>query len=81
MRILKNFREEYRPKQNLPVEEAMVAFKGQLSMKQYLSMKTVKGGIKIWECADSNGLLNETVLIGTLWANSMITRSLPCSQK
>ena len=47
-------REEYRPTQNLSVDEAMVGFKGQLSMKQYLPMKPVKRGIKIWECADSS---------------------------
>ena len=52
--VVKNLREEYRPKQNLSVDEAMVGFKGQLSMKQYLPMKPVKRGIKIWECADSS---------------------------
>lgn len=52
--VVKNLREEYHPKQNLSVDEAMVGFKGQLSMKQYLPMKPVKRGIKIWECADSS---------------------------
>ena len=33
---------------------AMVAFKGQLSMKQYVPLKPIKRGIKVWECADSS---------------------------
>jgi len=52
--VMKNFREEYRPKQNSSMNEAMVGFKGQLSMKQYLPLKPVKRGIKIWECPDSS---------------------------
>ena len=32
----------------------MVAFKGQLSMKQYVPLKPIKRGIKVWECADSS---------------------------
>ena len=52
--VVKNLREEHRPKQNLSVDEAMVGFKGQLSIKQYLPTKPVKRGIKIWECADSS---------------------------
>jgi len=51
--VLKACCEEYRPRQNLAVDEAMVAFKGQLSMKQYVPSKPIKRGIKIWECADS----------------------------
>lgn len=46
-------REEYQPRQNLSVDEAMVAFKGQLSMKQYVPLKPIKRGIKVRECADS----------------------------
>ena len=52
--VVKACREEYRPRQNLAVDEAMVAFKGQLSMKQYVPLKPIKRGIKIWECADSS---------------------------
>jgi len=54
--IVKSFHNEYRPNQNLSVDEAMVAFKGQLSMKQFVPLKPIKRGIKVWECADaSNG--------------------------
>ena len=50
---MKACQEEYWPCQNLSVDEAMVAFKGQLSMKQYVPLKPIKRGIKVWECADS----------------------------
>ena len=52
--IVAAFKDEYRRKQNLSVDEAMVKFKGQLSMKQYMPMKPIKRGIKVWECADSS---------------------------
>ena len=36
----------------------MIAFKGQLAMKQYLPLKPVRRGIKVWMCADaSNGFV------------------------
>ncbi|MGH0142441.1 UNVERIFIED_CONTAM: hypothetical protein FKN15_021211 [Acipenser sinensis] len=37
------------------VDETMVKFKGRSSFKQYLSMKPVKRGYKIWTRADMNG--------------------------
>ena len=52
--VMENFREEYRPKQNLDVDEAMVGLKGQLLMEQHLPLKPVKRGINIWECANSS---------------------------
>ena len=32
----------------------MIPFKGRLSLKQYMPLKPVKRGIKVWECADSS---------------------------
>ena len=56
--VNRKFLEEYQPSQNLSVDEAMIAFKGQLAMKQYLPLKPVKRGIKVWMCADaSNGFV------------------------
>ena len=56
--VISKFLEEYQTSQNLSVDEAMIAFKGQLAMKQYLPMKPVKRGIKVWMCADaSNGFV------------------------
>ena len=47
-------RTNYRPHRELAIDEAMVAFKGRSSLKQYLPMKPVKRGFKIWVCADSH---------------------------
>ena len=49
----------YRPNREASIDEAMVAFKGRSSMKQYLPMKPVKRGFKIWVRADShNGYIS-----------------------
>ena len=45
---------EYRPSKNVSIDEAMIPFKGRLSLKQYMPLKPVKRGIKVWECADSS---------------------------
>ena len=48
----------YRPNREQAIDEAMVAFKGRSSMKQYLPMKPTKRGFKIWVRADSlNGYI------------------------
>ena len=46
--VLGTCRSEYLPSKNISVDEAMVKFKGRLNMKQYMPMKPVKRGIKIW---------------------------------
>ena len=53
-------RTNYRPHREQAIDEAMVAFKGRSSMKQYLPMKPVKCGFKIWVRSDShNGYVCE----------------------
>ena len=44
---------ELRPQKYLSVDKAMVKFKGRLGMKQYMPMKPVKCGIKVWVCAEA----------------------------
>ena len=54
--VVSSIRSEYRPTKNLSIDEAMIPFKGRLRIKQYMLLKPVKRGIKVWECADtSNG--------------------------
>ena len=57
--ILKQrFKAVYYPHSQLSVDEAMIPFKGRSSMKQYLPMKPVKRGFKVWAMADAlNGYL------------------------
>ena len=49
---------EYQLHREVAIDEAMVAFKGRSSIKQYMPMKPVKRGYKIWCLCDShNGYL------------------------
>ena len=53
-------RANYRPNREQAIDEAMVAFNGRSSMKQYNPIKPVKRGFKIWVRADShNGYVCE----------------------
>ena len=45
----------YQPQRDVSIDEATVKFQGRSSLKQYLPMKPVKRGIKVWVLADTNG--------------------------
>ena len=52
------FRSVYCLPQNVSVDEAMIPFKGRSSLKQYIPLKLVKRGIKVWGMSDaSNGYI------------------------
>lgn len=56
--IQKSFLENYSPHKENSVDEAMVPFKGRSSLKQYVPLKPVRRGFKIWVRADSiNGYI------------------------
>ena len=58
--LLERFRTVYNPHQEASIDEAMVAFKGRSSMKQYVPKKPVKRGFKVWVRADAvNGYVSE----------------------
>ena len=44
----------YRPHREVSVDEAMIKFQGRSSLKQYLPMKPIKRGFKVWVMADSS---------------------------
>ena len=44
----------HNPGKNLSVDEAMIKFQGRSTLKQYMPMKPVKRGIKVWVIADRN---------------------------
>ena len=46
--IRQRFRDNYSPHHNLSIDEAMIAFKGRISIKQYMPIKPTKYGIKVW---------------------------------
>ena len=47
------FREVYHPHKEVAVDEAMIKFTGRSSVKQYMPMKPIKCGIKVWVLGDS----------------------------
>lgn len=54
------FRLNYNPHREQAIDEAMIKYKGRTSLKQYMPMKPIKRGIKMWCRADSsNGYLCE----------------------
>ena len=55
-----NFRKNYNPHREQAVDEAMIKYKERTSLKQYMPMKPIKRGIKMWCRTDStNGYLCE----------------------
>ena len=58
--IRANFLSQYVPHKQVAIDEAMIKFKGRSSLKQYMPMKPIKRGIKMWCRADGiNGYLND----------------------
>lgn len=64
--LIEIYQTVYRLSRYLAVDESMVAYKGRSTMKQYMSMKPIKRGFKIWALADSCSgfLLNIEVYTG-----------------
>ena len=50
---LLSFLSQYHTHEELSVDEAMIPFKGRLSIKQYMKDKPTKWGIKVFVLADS----------------------------
>ena len=44
----------YDPSKNVAIDEAMIKFQGRSSLKQYMPMKPIKRGIKVWVLGDSS---------------------------
>ena len=51
--VTKKCNEVYSPSKEVTVDEAMIKFQGRCSLKQYLPMKPIKRGIKVWVLADA----------------------------
>ena len=48
------FTDLYDPNREVAVDKAMIKFTGRLALKQYMPLKPVKQGIKVWALADSH---------------------------
>lgn len=58
-KVKQNFLNQYNPHRQVSIDEAMVGFKGRSSLKQYMPMKPMKRGYKVWCLCDStNGYLS-----------------------
>ena len=58
-RLANTFRKEYRPSKFVSIDEGMAKYKGRLGFKQYMPMRPVKRGIKVWVRADAtNGFVS-----------------------
>ena len=52
--LSQKFAQLYKPHRELAVDEAMIKFQGRSCLKQYLPLKPIKRGIKVWVLADSH---------------------------
>ena len=50
----KRFQTLYNLNREVAIDEAMIKFKGRSAMKQYLPLKPIKRGLKVWVLADSH---------------------------
>ena len=64
--VQKTWPEHHNPHKEMCVDEAMIAFKGRCSFRQYLPAKPVKWGLKVWSICDSHTyyMLNMSVYTG-----------------
>ena len=64
--LIHNFQANYKPAQNLAVDESMVGFRGRFGPKQYMANKPTKYGIKAFTLASSDQgyLLNILLYVG-----------------
>ena len=51
--ILRQIEVNFVPYQDLSTDEAIIAFRGHLSFRQYLKAKPTKYGVKVWEVCDA----------------------------
>ncbi|GFT50084.1 piggyBac transposable element-derived protein 4 [Trichonephila clavipes] len=49
----------FKPGQKQAIDESMIKFKGQSSLKQYIPKKLIKRGYKVWMRCDSSGFACE----------------------
>lgn len=56
------FHECYHGTRELSVDESMIKFKGRSVLKQYLPMKPIKRGYKLWCLADQRGFIKKFII-------------------
>lgn len=64
--LKKKFLNNFNPSRNISIDESMIACKGRTTLKQYMPLKPIKRGIKVWAacCAQTGYLLNFDIYQG-----------------
>lgn len=57
--LSKTFLLHYNPNKNQSIDESMIRFKGRNSIQQYMPMKPIKRGYKVWIRTDQSGYICE----------------------
>ena len=52
--ILPKLKDNYKPGENLSVDEGMIGFKGRVHFRQYMPAKPTKWGNKVWQICESD---------------------------
>ena len=50
--MMENFTNLYNHSRDVSIDEAMIHFKDRSTLKQYMPMKPIKRGLKVWTLAD-----------------------------
>lgn len=53
------FASAYKPSKNQAIDESMIRFKGRSAIKQYMPLKPIKRGYKVWMRCDESGYCNQ----------------------
>lgn len=53
--LTETFSQSYKPSKNQSIDESMIRFKGRSCLKQFMPLKPVKRGYKVWIRADESG--------------------------
>lgn len=64
--LKKKFILNFNPSRNIAIDESMIACKGRTTLKQYMPLKPIKRGIKVWAaaCSKTGYLLNFDIYQG-----------------
>jgi hypothetical protein len=69
-RLSKTYLKSYRPPKMQAINESIIRFKGRSSIKQYMPLKPIKRGYKVWIRTYSNGYISQfeiyTVKVGQI---------------
>lgn len=71
------FHHAFNPSRCISIDESMVKFKGRSSLKQYMPLKPIKRGFKVWvaACANTGYCLSMSVYTGKEKAGNIKTVS------